>query len=305
MRNANRDLSEDVWLNVVMRVLNYAINVSQVPQRSPFRFPGGKTWLIPVLRHWLKSQKNRTEVFVEPFAGGASASLMAVAEGYCDRAYLSEIDASVASVWSCVLSNTGTELADEVESFKMTIKNVDELFRVVSNGATSAQQALAVLVRNRVHRGGILAEGAGRLKKGENGKGISSRWYPETIARRLREISKRRKKLRFSQCDGFALLKKFGQNKKAVAFVDPPYFGPAHRLYTHWKIDHEMLFETLNNFQGDFLLAYDDAVEIRKLAKKYKLKMAVIEMKTTHHQIKREILISRNLNWLFQRIPKS
>jgi hypothetical protein len=66
-----------------------------------------------------------------------------------------------------------------------------------------------------------------------------------------------------------------------------------------------MLFETLNNFQGDFLLAYDDAVEIRKLAKKYKLKMAVIEMKTTHHQIKREILISRNLNWLFQRIPKS
>ncbi len=176
-------------MNVVMRVLNYAINVSQVPQRSPFRFPGGKTWLIPVLRHWLKSQKNRTEVFVEPFAGGASASLMAVAEGYCDRAYLSEIDASVASVWSCVLSNTGTELADEVESFKMTIKNVDELFRVVSNGATSAQQALAVLVRNRVHRGGILAEGAGRLKKGENGKGISSRWYPETIARRLRSAN--------------------------------------------------------------------------------------------------------------------
>jgi DNA adenine methylase len=285
-------------------VLNYAINVSQVPQRSPFRYPGGKTWLIPVLRGWLKSQKNRPEVFVEPFAGGASASLMSVAEGYCNGAYFSEIDASVASVWSCALS-IGTELADEVESFKVTKKHVDELFRHASNDATSAQQALAVLVRNRVHRGGVLAEGAGRLKKGENGKGIRSRWYPETIATRLREISKQRKKLHFSQSDGFELLKKFRRNKKAVAFVDPPYYGPAHRLYTHWKINHRMLFETLNNFRGDFLLAYDDASEIRKLVQKFKLEMAAIEMKTTHHQIKREILISRNLNWLFQRTPKS
>lgn len=297
-------MKEDVWFNVGVRVLNYAVNVSQVPQRSPFRYPGGKTWLIPVLRRWLKSQKNRIEIFVEPFAGGASASLMSVAEGYCDKAYFSEIDASVARVWNCALS-IETEIADEVESFKVTKKNVDELFRHASNGATSAQQALAVLVRNRVHRGGVLAKGAGRLKKGENGKGIRSRWYPETIATRLREINKQRKKLRFSQSDGFALLKKFGRNKKAVAFVDPPYFGPAHRLYTHWKIDHEMLFETLSNFQGDFLLAYDDAIEIQTLAKKYKLKMAAIEMKTTHHQIKREILISRNLNWLFQRMPKS
>jgi DNA adenine methylase len=105
---------------------------------------------------------------------------MSVAEGYCDRAYFSEIDASVASVWSCALS-TGTELAHQVENFKVTKKHVDELFRHASNDATSVQRALAVLVRNRVHRGGVLAEGAGRLKKGENGKGIRSRWYPETI----------------------------------------------------------------------------------------------------------------------------
>lgn len=26
------------------------VNVASVPQRSPFRYPGGKTWLVPVVR---------------------------------------------------------------------------------------------------------------------------------------------------------------------------------------------------------------------------------------------------------------
>jgi len=33
------------------------VNVASVPQRSPFRYPGGKTWLIPVVRKWLKQSK--------------------------------------------------------------------------------------------------------------------------------------------------------------------------------------------------------------------------------------------------------
>jgi hypothetical protein len=31
------------------------VNVASVPQRSPFRYPGGKTWLIPYIRSWLAS----------------------------------------------------------------------------------------------------------------------------------------------------------------------------------------------------------------------------------------------------------
>lgn len=26
------------------------VNVASVPQRSPFRYPGGKTWLVPHIR---------------------------------------------------------------------------------------------------------------------------------------------------------------------------------------------------------------------------------------------------------------
>ncbi len=33
----------------------HIVNVASVPQRSPFRYPGGKTWLVPRIRQWLKS----------------------------------------------------------------------------------------------------------------------------------------------------------------------------------------------------------------------------------------------------------
>ena len=44
------------------------VNVSTVPQRSPLRYPGGKTWLIPHIREWLRH--TQPQLLIEPFAGG-------------------------------------------------------------------------------------------------------------------------------------------------------------------------------------------------------------------------------------------
>jgi len=46
---------------------------------------------------------------------------------------------------------------------------------------TTRDLAFQTILRNRVNRGGILVDGAGRVKHGENGKGLTSRWYPETL----------------------------------------------------------------------------------------------------------------------------
>src|ERR1700674_1531455 len=39
--------------------LTEPVNVASVPQRSPFRYPGGKTWLIPYIRSWLVAKTCR------------------------------------------------------------------------------------------------------------------------------------------------------------------------------------------------------------------------------------------------------
>ena len=79
------------------------VNVATVPQRSPLRYPGGKTWLIPHIREWL--QHTRSEILIEPFAGGAIVSLTAVMEDLVDGCVMVEIDRDVAAFWRSVLES--------------------------------------------------------------------------------------------------------------------------------------------------------------------------------------------------------
>src|SRR5206468_7753694 len=94
--------TSEIWSNAMEPVLPETasiVNVASVPQRSPFRYPGGKTWFIPHLRDWLQSFKNRPSVFVEPFAGGGIASLTVAMEDLAERVVMAELDSNVAAVW--------------------------------------------------------------------------------------------------------------------------------------------------------------------------------------------------------------
>ncbi len=58
--------------------LTSVVNVASVPHRSLFRYPGGKTWLVPHIRRWLVSLPQKPAEFVEPFAGGGIVGLSVV-----------------------------------------------------------------------------------------------------------------------------------------------------------------------------------------------------------------------------------
>ena len=221
-----------------------AVNVSSVPQRSPLRYPGGKTWLVPEIRRFLAGLDFRPEVFVEPFAGGGIASLTAVMEGYVDRAVLCERDPDISNLWQCMLDDA-EELARRVEGFVATSENVSTVFE--DAGASGMDAAFQTLLRNRVSRGGIMAKGASVMKQGENGHGISSRWYADTLAARIRAIGNYADRFDFFQGDGVGLAELCKDNVAAAFFIDPPYTAAGkragRRLYTYNEIDHEDLFE--------------------------------------------------------------
>lgn len=101
-------------------------NVATVPQLSPFRYPGGKTWLVPEIRAWLQGLNYRPRLFIEPFAGGAIASLTAVMENWAERAILCELDDQVAAVWETIFED-GEWLIDQILSFVPTLDNVHAL----------------------------------------------------------------------------------------------------------------------------------------------------------------------------------
>jgi DNA adenine methylase len=272
------------------------VNVSSVPQRSPFRYPGGKTWFVPYVRSWLKAYSQRPARLVEPFAGGAVVSLTAAFEGLAGQSVFSEMDGAVAAVWRMVLNGRAKWLARKIESFDLNEDNVRaELKRAPT---TLPELAFQTLLRNRVQRGGIMAPGAGLVKTGEGNRGIGSRWYPQTLARRILEINARKDRLVFIQGDGLALIAEHSEDEETVFYIDPPYTVAAKRLYTCWQIDHEALFAQMQRVRGDFLMSYDNTEEVRALANRFGFASRPIAMKNTHHEKMTELLIGRDLSWL-------
>jgi DNA adenine methylase len=300
-------LFDDIQYNRIKR--DHVVNVASVPQLSPFRYPGGKTWLVPYIRIWLspllRQQYHLTPIrsteFVEPFAGGGIISLTVAAENLANLVTMVEIDENVAAVWQTIFHEELWQwLARAIVTFDLTEVNIETF--LARTDLTLQERALKTIVRNRANRGGILAHGAGRIKNGEAGKGIRSRWYPVTLAKRIQNISSLSPQITFIHGDGMQILKQHIDSTDVVFFIDPPYTvagkKAGNRLYTYAEVDHQALFEIASKLKGDFLMTYDDTDEVRSLAHLHNFDVQAIAMKSTHHARMQELLIGKDLNWL-------
>jgi DNA adenine methylase len=245
------------------------VNVASVPQRSPFRYPGGKTWLIPDVRKWLKQsipESFETKTLIEPFAGGGIVSLTAAFENLVSQVVMVEIDNEVAAVWEVIINGDHKWLADKIYSFDLNPENANSILK--KKNKTIKEQAFSTILKNRIFHGGILTKGSGLIKNGEKGKGIKSRWYPKTLRDRIISVGHVKSKMKFITGDAFAELEKIKNDSAAFSFIDPPYTVAGKRLYTHFEIDHDALFALTAQLKGKFMLTYDDTEEIRDLANK-------------------------------------
>lgn len=269
------------------------VNVAQVRQISPFRYPGGKTWLVPVARDWLQSL-GRPAHLLEPFAGGGVIGLTAAAEGLADRVTMVELDDDVAAVWQVLIHGSdrdATILTNKVLRFDVTRHNV----RTVIDGEPrrTVDKAFRTIVKNRCQRSGIMAPGAGLVKEGEAGRGLASRWYAETLAKRFRAIREFRDRITFEHGDALGAIQRYSG---AAMFVDPPYTAgtgkrAGSRLYTHNEIDHGRLFDLVALHSGPALLTYDDDPAVRRMASAHGFQIGDVAMKSTHHVVMRELAI--------------
>ncbi len=146
------------------------VNVATVPMRSPFRYPGGKTWFVPRLRRWLLSRDSQPSELIEPFAGGGIISLTVAFERLAEHVTMVELDKELAAVWHTILEvpDGAESLADRIVNFKLTPQNV----RAVLNREpeTKLDRAFRTILKNRVNRGGILAPGASLLRTARRAK---------------------------------------------------------------------------------------------------------------------------------------
>ncbi|HQQ01264.1 MAG TPA: DNA adenine methylase, partial [bacterium] len=109
-------------------------------------------------------------------------------------------------------------------------------------------------------------------------------------------------RLEFRHADGMNVIEEFALRKDVIFFIDPPYTAggkkAGRRLYKHNSIDHQRLFEICESLSGDFLLTYDNAEEVRDMAKHHGFQTRLIPMNNTHHATMEELVIGRDLGWM-------
>jgi DNA adenine methylase len=258
---------------------------------SPFRYPGGKSALRPKVICWIRNLGYRLGNFIEPFAGGSSVGLAVAELDLADHVTLVEIDPDVAAVWKVILNSQADEFADRIRTFALTEMSARKI--ISGNGADQISRAFRCLLMNRISRGGIMAPGAGLLNYGEAGKGIHSRWYPETLAKRIKSIHALRKKLTFIEGDGLQILRDFTSMPLTAAFVDPPYVvngrGAGLRLYRHHDVNCEDLFETIRSFLGPMIITYHRSQVVQREAIAAGTDSHTVVMRTSHG-VKRELI---------------
>lgn len=276
---------------------NKIVNVASVPQRSPFRYAGGKTWLVPRVRKWLENPPGE---LIEPFAGGGIISLTAASERLANHVTMVELDEQVAAVWQVIINRgDGDWLAHRIVNFDLSPETLARTLALKTNSIR--EKAFQTILKNRTFHGGILAPGSAPLKHGENGKGIKSRWYAETLKKRILEIGSLRDRIIFIEGDGVEVIKDNAERADTVFFIDPPYTAAGkkagRRLYAHSHLDHEELFRITSTVKGDFLMTYNDDDGVRELARKHNFDVEIVAMKNTHHARMTELLIGRDLDW--------
>lgn len=260
---------------------------------SPFRYPGGKSRLRPRVITWLRELGWRPKHFIEPFAGGASVALAVAELDLADQITFVELDPDVAAVWRAILGPTYAEFASRVREFVLTEDSAKKVLGRTEDDLVS--RAFRCLLRNRIQRGGIMAPGAGFLKRGENDKGISSRWYAETLAKRIERVHALRAKLVFHEKDGLNVLQNFGKRHLAAAFVDPPYIangkGAGVRLYRYHDVDSAKLFNVAEAFSGPMIITYHRSVIVQRQAEAAEIKCRTVNVRTAHSLNRRELIM--------------
>jgi len=265
---------------------------------SPFRYPGGKTRLASKLLEAIEKNFERNEkiVLVEPYAGGAGASLTLLFAGCVEKIIINDLDKSIYTFWKVAVSDTDY-LISKIKRTEITIEEWKKQKAIYSSTTSERKLAFATLFLNRTNRSGIMNGGPiGGIGQSGQWK-IDARFTKRTIIERLKKIKELKNKIEVCNLDGIELLKKLEQRKNAkqyFIFLDPPYFQKGQSLYlNHYnKKDHEQLSGFLENSSfKKWVMTYDDVPYINNLYVKMRTRGFSIQHNAYKSKVGREVMI--------------
>lgn len=238
---------------------------------SPLRYPGGKRCLFPLVSQVMRENDIIQRPYAEPFAGGCGLALALLYRSFVSDIHINDIDPSIWSFWHSVLNET-EEMVERVLSADVSVeewKRQREIY-LERNLNDPVSLGFSAFFLNRTNRSGII-KGAGVIGGLEqNGKyKIDCRFNRDDLARRIRRVSKYKRRINLSNLDAIDFIIDCERNlpNKSLICIDPPYFNKGSSLYTSFykKNDHKLLSKQILSLDRPWILTYDDSSEIRSL----------------------------------------
>lgn len=237
---------------------------------SPLRYPGGKRRLTPYLAAALKANDLEPDLFVEPFAGGASVALELLATGRVKRIGLAERDPYLAAFWNTVFFDSDW-LCQQIDEVEVSLAMWERLKR--GRFRARRARALACLFLNRTSFNGTLHTRAGPIGgKAQTGTyKIDCRFPRERLKRRVRACAALSGGVAFvREADALDVVRdarRAVRGKTVFFYLDPPFWAKAQQLYrfSFTIDDHKRLATALRYVKEPYLLSYDAAPEVEAL----------------------------------------
>lgn len=252
--------------------------VGHIPRAcSPFRYPGGKDKLASFLAIFLNVNKIHNGRFIEPFCGGAGASMSLLLGGYVREVHLNDKNYALFCFWNS-LKNDTENLLDRVFEIKPNINEWHkqrEIYKASiskSNNYNELDFGYSVFFLNRSNRSGVLNAGPiGGLKQTGAYK-IDCRYTTETLIKKIEAIAKLKDQLFIYNEDCIEFLKRFEKNEHYdddFIYLDPPYVKEGRNIYSkEFCFDNKMhkeLKDYIITHPKRWLISYDDHPLVHEL----------------------------------------
>ena len=225
------------------------------PMNSPFRYAGGKFYARKLIAEHLID----TDVYCEPFAGGASVFFYKTKSRIN---ILNDLDEDIILVYE-IIRDRVDEMIKLLSTFKEPSKEAHSYYKNEYKPTNELEQAVRWYYLNRISYSGIM--------KFENmyfGYGDKYSMRPENWPRQLLKNSAKLQGVELSSRTAIDIIDNLPNN--SLAFVDPPYFNADQdKFYTKFfsRQDHLDLVECIrrNKDRLKFFITYDNCDEIREL----------------------------------------
>ena len=227
--------------------------------KSPLRYPGGKTRAIVILEQYLTTHYPTRKTLLSPFFGGGSFELYLTTKGYQVKG--NDLFKPLYTFWQ-TLKDTPEDIKDAVESvMPVTKEYFQELRTTIQTMTDPLEIAAAYYIINRCSFSGATFCG-GFSKEASTGR------LNESSLRTL--VNTNLENVTFSNLDCKEFLVANPETTDTVVYADPPYYISSY-IYgkdgdMHEGFDHTG-FATAIKQRRDWIISYNDCEYIRNLYK--------------------------------------